>query len=158
MPQESTTTDTGRERYQRPLAELCCVNPKCPDCGKRNLGNLSVRAGKTGGRWRLLRCSSCGALFSERKGTPLWGYRMKPERVEAIASHLKEGCRIRKTARLAPASKDGVTSIALRLGLHAKALHDELAQDLDVREAQFDEKWAFVGKKTEELRPIGPRG
>ena len=151
MPRESTSSTPDRARFQRPLQELCCVNPECADCGRRNCGNLSVRAGKAGDRWRLLRCSTCGSEFSERKGTPLWGTRMPPEKAEAIASHLQEGCGIRKTARLVGASKDGVTSLALRLGLHAKALHDERAQDLHVHEAQADEKWSFVGKKTEAL-------
>ncbi len=72
---------------------------------------------------------------------------MAPEKAEAIASHLEEGCGIRKTARLVGASKDGVTSIAIRAGLHARALHDERVRDLGVNEAQFDEKWSFVGKK-----------
>jgi len=78
---------------------------------------------------------------------------MAPEKAEAVAKHLKEGCGIRKTARLVGASTEGVTSIAIRLGLHARALHDERVRGLDVQEAQFDEKWAFVGKKTEAVRP-----
>jgi len=78
---------------------------------------------------------------------------MPPEKAEAIAKHLKEGCGIRKTARLVAASKDGVTNLAIRLGLHARSMHDERARGLDVKEAQFDEKWSFVGKKTETLRP-----
>jgi hypothetical protein len=76
---------------------------------------------------------------------------MAPELAEAIASHFKEGCGVRKTARLLGVSKDGVTSIAIRLGLHAKALHDDRVHDLAVREAQADEKWSFVEKKTETL-------
>ena len=153
MPQESTTPEAGDGAYQRPLTELCCVNPECPLRGQPDLGNVSVRTGKGGGRWRVLRCSTCGTEFSERKGTPLWGTTMPPDKAEAIAKHLKEGCGIRKTARLVGASKDGVTSIAIRLGLHARAMHDERVRGLDVQEAQFDEKWAFVGKKTEALRP-----
>ena len=54
-----------------------------------------------------------------------------------IASHLKEGCGIRKTGRLVGASKDGVTSVALRLGLHARALHDERAVDLTRNDKQI---------------------
>jgi len=134
-------------RWQRPLDELCCVNPACLDRGRQGAGNLCVRLGKGGGRWRVLGCTSCKTEFSERKGTPLWRTRMSPERAEAIASHLKEGCGIRKTSRLVGASKDGVTSIAIRLGLHARALHDQRARGLNVREAQFDEKWSFVEKK-----------
>ena len=62
-------------------------------------------------------------------------------------AQLKEGCGIRKTARLVGASKDGVTSIAIRLGLHARFLHNDQVQGQHVREAQFDEKWSFVEKK-----------
>ncbi len=138
MPQGSTTSDQVAGTFQRPLAELCCVNPECPDRGQPDLDNVSVRTGKGGGRWRVLRCSTCGTEFSERKGTPLWGTRMAPEKAEAIAKHLKEGCGIRKTARLVGASTEGVTNIAIRLGLHARALHDERARGLDVQEAQFD--------------------
>ena len=136
---------------QRPLEELCCVNPSCPDKGLRGHGNLSVRKGKGAGRWRILRCSTCKSEFSERKGTALWGTKMPADKVMDIAEHLKEGCGIRKTSRLVGASKDGVTSIAIRLGLHAKAQHDKRVRDLDVTEAQFDEKWAFVEKKAEAL-------
>ena len=78
---------------------------------------------------------------------------MSPEKVESIASHIKEGCGIRKTSRLVGASKNGVTNIAIRLGLHARSLHNALVQDLEVNEAQFDEKWSFVGKKTKIVTP-----
>ena len=151
-----TDPDAGLGPLQRPLAELCCVNPACADAGKRDHGNLSVRTGKGGGRWRVVLCKTCKTEFSERKGTPLWGSTMPPEKAEAIASHLKEGCGIRKTARLVGASKDGVTSIAIRLGLHARSLHDERVRDLDVDEAQFDEKWAFVNKKEKHCDPSEP--
>lgn len=81
---------------------------------------------------------------------------MAPERIVAIAEHLKEGCGIRKTARLTGASKTGVTSLGIRLGLHAKAAHDESVRDLHVEEAQFDEKWAFVEKKQKNCDPSDP--
>lgn len=78
---------------------------------------------------------------------------MSLEKIEAIANHLKEGCGIRKTSRLVCASKDGVTGIAIRLGLHAKSLHEKRVQGIESNEAQFDEKWAFVGKKTKTVTP-----
>ncbi len=134
-----------------PLEQLCCVQADCPLAGQRGAGNLSLRRGKGGGRWRILRCAACEVEFSERKGTPLWGTRMSLEKAEAIASHLKEGCGIRQTARLVGASKDGVTAVAKRLGLHAKRIHDQRAKGLPVQEVQFDEKWAFVEKKAEAL-------
>lgn len=132
------------------------MNPECLDKGRRGHGNLSVRTGKGGGRWRILLCSTCKTEFSERKGTPMFGMTMRPERIVAIAEHLKEGCGIRKTARLTGASKSGVTSCGIRLGLHAKAVHDERVVGLVVDEVQFDEKWAFVGKKQKNCDPSDP--
>ena len=145
MAATRTTPDEGLGTLQRPLADLCCVNSECSDAGHAGRGDLSVRTGKGRGRWRILYCSTCKSEFSERKGTALFGAMMAPERIVAVAEHLKEGCGIRKTARLTGASKDGVTRIAKRLGLHSKALHDVRVRDLEVREAQLDEKWAFVG-------------
>ena len=76
---------------------------------------------------------------------------MPPEKAEAIANHLKEGCGIRKTGRLVGVTKDSVLSMGVRLGLHVKALHDNRVRGLEVKEVQFDEKWSFVGKKTKTL-------
>lgn len=140
----------------RPIEELCCVNPSCADSGQLGRGNLSVRVGKGRGRWRVLRCSTCRREFSERKGTPLWRARVSPETAEAIGSHLKEGCGVRKTARLVGVDKDTVTRMALRLGQHARALHGERVQNLAVPEAQFDEKWSFVAKKQKKCDPSDP--
>lgn len=140
------TTEQG-PLWRPPVEDLCCVNPDCAFQGQRGQGNLKIRKGKGGGAWRILRCTSCAKEFSERKGTPLWGTTMPPERVAAIAKHLLEGCGIRKTSRLVGASKSGVTSVALRIGWHAYALHDERARGLTVNEAQADEKWSFVEKK-----------
>jgi transposase-like protein len=150
------TPDKGLGLLQRPLNELCCVNPTCEDRGRRGEGNLVVRTGKGAGRWRILRCSTCRTEFSERKGTALFGTKVPPEKIGAVAEHLKEGCGIRKTSRLTGVSKSGVTSLALRLGLHARALHDGRVRGLHVGEAQFDEKWAFVEKKQKNCDPSDP--
>ncbi|MDY3552972.1 hypothetical protein R5W24_002062 [Gemmata sp. JC717] len=53
------------------LSRFCCLNAGCPDHGKRNHGNLTVPARYGSNNTRVLRCSTCQARFSERKGTPL---------------------------------------------------------------------------------------
>jgi transposase-like protein len=75
---------------------------------------------------RVLRCTTCKARFSERKGTPLFVTRLPEEKVVAILSHLAEGCGVRKTSRLVEVNKDTVARYALRAGEHAQQLHDEL--------------------------------
>ena len=61
------------------------MNAACADRGRCGAGNVAVRNGKGGGRWRVLRRSTCKAEFSERKGCALWGTRMAPEWVAGWA-------------------------------------------------------------------------
>ena len=155
-PTKRAPRDEFLSSLQRPVAELCCVHPECADQGLAGLGNIVVRRGKGTGRWRMLRCRTCRREFSERKGTALWHSRMPPKKALDIAKHLAEGCGIRKTSRLVGASKTGVTNLAMRLGLHARALHDTRVRDVTVTEVQLDEKWAFVGKKQKHCDPADP--
>jgi LacI family transcriptional regulator len=107
------------------LRRFCCQNPDCPDHARRGHGNLTVcgRYGKH--QRRLLYCRSCKARFSERKDTPLFGYRLPADKAASILAHLQEGVGVRKTGRLVGASKDTVVRYALRAGDQAQALQDE---------------------------------
>ncbi len=109
------------------LSRFCCLNSDCPDHGKRGLGNLTVtsRYGPDKSR-RMLRCRTCKARFSERRGTPLFDARLPPEKLVSVLEHVAEGCGVRQTARLTGVSKDTVVRYSLKAGDHAARLHDEL--------------------------------
>lgn len=94
-----------------------------------------------------LGCRACKARFSERRGTPLFDLRIPRAKIIDVVKHLAEGVGVRKTARLTGVSRDTVGRIVKLVGNHAKAIHDELVQGLDVPEVQMDEMWSFVGKK-----------
>lgn len=108
------------------LSRFCCLNAGCADYGKRGHGNLTVpmRYGPQGRR--LLRCRTCKARFSERKGTPLFDSRLPEEKVVALLHHVAEGVGVRKTGRLVGVSKDTVVRYSVQAGAHAQQLHDEL--------------------------------
>jgi LacI family transcriptional regulator len=130
------------------LEEFCCLNEACPDFGKRGAGNLCVH--QTYGKYqpiRLPKCRTCGTRFSERRNTLLEDCRLSEERAESVLHHLAEGCGVRRTARLTGVSKSTVQRLQRQAGEHAKSVHEERVQNVTVREAQFDEKWSFVGKK-----------
>lgn len=134
------------------LSDLCCVNSSCPMYDKRGAGNLLFRKFYGKNKSRFVRCRTCGKEFSERKGTPLFHLHMALEKALAALEHMADGCGTRRTARLVGVSKDTVTGLMRRAGDHALALHNELARHLKVSEAQFDEKWSFVGKKRRPVR------
>jgi LacI family transcriptional regulator len=74
----------------------------------------------------MLRCRTCTARFSERKGTPLFDARLPPGKVNDVLAHVAEGIGTRKTARLTGVHKDTVTRYTRLAGDHAADLHEEL--------------------------------
>jgi LacI family transcriptional regulator len=109
------------------LGPFCCLNPDCPDQGKRGHGNLTVTSRYGPGKTRrMLRCRTCKTRFSERKGTPLFDARLPAEKVTAVLAHVAEGIGTRKTARLTRVHPDTVARYTRRAGDHAAELHDEL--------------------------------
>jgi len=108
------------------LTRFCCLNPDCPDHGKRGHGNLTVPMRYGPNKTRLLRCSTCRARFSERKGTPLFDARLPAATLTAVLGHVAEGVGTRKTARLTGAHPDTVTRYIRLAGSHAEQLRDEL--------------------------------
>jgi transposase-like protein len=113
-------------RPDEDLSRFCCVNRDCPDYGKRGAGNLTVPLRYGAQQRRLLRCRTCKARFSERKGTPLFDSRLPAAKALAVLRHLAEGCGARQTGRLVGVDKDTVARYGLRAGGHAAQLHDEL--------------------------------
>ena len=114
------------EREPGDLSAFCCQNPDCPDHGQRGQGNLTVPMRHGPQRRRLLRCKTCKARFSERKGTPLCGAQLPEDKVVDVLSHIAEGVGVRKTARLVGVNKNTVVRYCLLAGEHAQQLHDEL--------------------------------
>ena len=115
-----------QEIAQHPIESYCCQAESCSDRGKRGAGNLSFRG--RGGKNKAIRmvyCRTCDRVFSERKGTPLSGSRLPPEKALAVLKHLREGCGTRATSRLVGVHRDTVTRLARLTGGHAVSLHDE---------------------------------
>lgn len=139
------------------LSRFCCQNKGCPDYGKRGARNLTIcgRYGKK--RRKLLYCRTCKARFSERKGTVFFQARLPDEKIVSLLDHIQEGCGVRQTARLVGVNKETVVRYSRGEGQHSKDLHDELvAFSPRTTEGQFDEKWAFVGKKQKQCDPDDP--
>ena len=140
------------------LARFCCQNSRCSDFGRHDAGNLTVtgRLGKFR-QYRLLYCRACRSRFSERKGTPLYRAHLPADKVLSILEHVREGCGVRKTARLVKVHPDTVSRYSHAAGDHARAAHDDLvAHSPQTREIQMDEKWSFVAKKEQNCAEDDP--
>jgi hypothetical protein len=135
-------------------SHLACPNPDCSGYGQRGAANLRLHGWSgRGRRIRCLHCSACGADFSERANTPLFGLRSSEETLVRIAEHLAEGCGVRATARLCGVGRNTVLRFTRRFGKHAELFHDLTVRGVQPRQIQADEAWAFVGKKTRTVTP-----
>jgi transposase-like protein len=117
---------TEGQREPDDLSAFCCQNPKCPDYGQHGKANLTVPMRYGPQQRRLLRCKTCKARFSERKGTPLFGAQLPEDKVVAVLHHIAEGVGVRKTGRLVGVNRNTVVRYSLLAGAHARQLHDEL--------------------------------
>lgn len=108
------------------LSAFCCQNSQCPDYGRRGRGNLTAPMRYGPQQRRLLRCRTCKARFSERKGTPLFGAQLPQDKAVDVLKHIAEGVGVRKTSRLLGVNKNTVVRYCLLAGEHAQQLHDEL--------------------------------
>jgi LacI family transcriptional regulator len=115
----------GRQAPEE-LRGFCCQNPGCAEYGRRDHGNLTVCMRYGPHQRRLLRCRTCKARFSERKGTALFDTRLPQDKVVAVLEHLVEGIGVRKTSRLVGVTRNTVVRYSLRAGEQARRLHDEL--------------------------------
>src|ERR1700733_14652772 len=109
------------------FSRFCCLNSECSEHGRRGAGNLTVTSRYGPGKARrMLRCQSCKARFSERKGTPLFDSRLPPEKVESVLEHIAEGCGVRQTGRLCKVDRGTVGRLGRITGEHAGGLPREL--------------------------------
>ena len=108
---------------------MTTAESKPPDAILQIPGNLTVTAryGPNKSR-RMLRCRTCKARFSERKGTPLFDARLPPEKVESVLGHVAEGCGVRQTGRLCRVAPNTVARYSRIAGEHARTGHDELVE------------------------------
>ena len=141
------------------LSRFCCQNSACPDYGKRGGENLSVcdHYGRNQER-RLLRCRTCTARFSERKGTALFGSKLPDEKALAVLEHIDEGCGVRESGRLVGVHRDTVMRYSRLAGAHARKLHEELvAFSPDDAGGAVRREVVVRGKKGKALRSDQPR-
>jgi len=129
--------------------EFACPNQACANFGRAGAGVSQVkRHGEYGKaeRIRLLRCTVCGKVFSERKGTAFFGLKASPERVCQALVLLAEGNSLRATARILHAKLDTIRAWLRRAGAHAQAVNEYLLARYPLSQAQLDELWSFVKK------------
>ena len=146
-------TPEEKEKYRELMREkaekeMFCPFDECESHGKICDGNIVfVRKYGKGKTQNLFKCKTCGRTFSERQGTPFFGFILGEEKILRSVMCLVEGNGIRSTGRINDIDKDTVTRIDKAFGEHQKAVYGHFMHDYHMEESQFDELWSFVKEK-----------
>jgi len=131
--------------------ELACPNEHCELYGIIGKDNILFRRkyGKRSSQ-NLFVCKICKKTFSERKGTPFFGFHLPEEKIITIIRCLVEGNGTRATARICNVHRDTVTKIIRRFGTHSEQVSRLFLKNYPLKECQLDEMWSFI-KKTKKF-------
>ena len=122
-----------------------CPDETCADYGKRQSDQQHniVRYGKTKAGRQRYKCETCGATFTETKGTIF--YRRRTPEDEIIGT----GNRISSLARVKGHKEDTIIDWIRDAGQHAEAIEEVLLSEYRLTRGQIDGLWAYVGNKGE---------
>ena len=132
---------------QKNAEKYSCPNELCELHGIAGAGNIVFREKYgAGATQNLFKCKVCEKTFSERRDTPLFGFRIPEEKIWGIIRCLIEGNGTRATARIMQVHRDTVTKIIRTFGLHANQVSQLFLADYPLKECQLDEMWSFIKK------------
>ena len=128
-----------------------CPNEICSDYGKLQNGEQHnvIKFGKTKAGRQRYRCKTCGATFTETKGTLFYRRRAPEEEIIDTLAHIAEGNRISSLARITGHKEDTIIDWIREAGKHAEAIEEVLLSEYRLTRGQIDGLWAYVGNKGE---------
>lgn len=129
-----------------------CPNEACDDYGKLQSDQPQpniIKYGQTKQGKQRYKCHTCGATFSETKGTIFYRRRTPAHEITDTLALLAEGNRISSLRRAKGHKADTILAWLRAAGEHAEAVEAILLADYQLERGQIDGLWAYVGNKGE---------
>ena len=128
-----------------------CPDETCADYGKRQSDQQHniVKYGKTKAGRQRYKCNTCGATFTETKGTIFYRRRTPEHEIIDTLALIAEGNRISSLVRAKGHKEDTIIDWIREAGQHAEAIEEVLLSEYRLTRGQIDGLWAYVGNKGE---------
>jgi transposase-like protein/IS1 family transposase len=120
----------------------------CPDCGLR-----CASFGKHRNGLRRFRCGQCGKTYTEPHKNPLGSMTVPMEKAVLALRLLLEGSSIRSVERTTELHRDTIMRLLVLAGEKCEKIIARHVRNINVRDVECDEIWAFVGKKEGHKKP-----
>jgi transposase-like protein len=119
--------------FSAETAGFFCPNEKCPDHGKRGMGNIILYNRYGRDHRRLLKCRTCNFKFSERRNTFFFGLHTEESKIKEVIIYLLDGKSFREAAVSAGIDKDTVLRIWKRFVAYCEESMDGLLKEFNIR-------------------------
>src|SRR5437588_812775 len=112
-----------------------------------------LRFGKHRNGLQRFRCRQCPKTFTEAQEKPLDGMYLPIEKAVAVLRLLLEGNSVSSTSRLTEVHRDTILKLLVKAGEKSERVMAQRICNVQVRDVELDEVWAFIGKKQKRLKP-----
>lgn len=111
------------------------------------------RFGKHRNGLRRFRCKQCRKTFTEAHENVLDGMYLPIEKAELVLRLLLEGNSVSSVERITEVHHATILKLLVLAGEKCERIMAEKIRNVEVRDVECDELWAFIGKKQKRVRP-----
>jgi len=108
--------------------------------------------GKRGNRQRY-QCNQCRKVFTDARDNTLDGMYLPVEKAEMVLKLLLEGNSVSSVERITEVHHTTILKLLVLSGEKCERIMAEKIRNVEVRDVECDELWAFIGKKQKRVRP-----
>jgi transposase-like protein/IS1 family transposase len=98
-------------------------------------------------------CRQCSKTFQEPQEKPLDGMYLSLEKAEFILKLLVEGSSVSTVERVTGVHHTTILKLLVLAGEKCERIMADRVRNVQVRDVECDEVWAFIGKKQKRVRP-----
>lgn len=98
-------------------------------------------------------CRQCSKWFAEPQEKPLEGMYLPIEKAEFVLKLLLEGNSVSTVERITEVHHTTILKLLVLAGEKCERIMAEKIRNVEVRDVECDELWAFIGKKQKRVRP-----
>jgi transposase-like protein/IS1 family transposase len=99
------------------------------------------------------KCRQCSKTFLEPRESPLDGMYLPIEKAELVLKLLLEGNSVSTVERITEVHHTTILKLLTLAGERCERIMAEKIRNVEVRDVECDELWAFIGKKQKRVRP-----
>ncbi len=111
------------------------------------------RFGKDRKGTQRFRCRQCSKTFLEPQEKPLEGMYLPIEKAELVLKLLVEGNSVSTVERITEVHHTTILKLLVLVGEKCERIMAEKVRNVEVRDVECDEVWAYIGKKQKRVCP-----